>query len=109
MLKLNSIVKLLVCLTLATGFVGCASTPKNEPAKDRTAGEVLDDSVITTKVKSAIFEEPTLKVFQIAVKTYQGQVQLSGFVDSQQTVQKAGEVARSVPGVVSVANSLVVK
>ena len=108
MLQLRHLIKLTVCIALLSGFTGCASTPRNDTT-ERTAGQVLDDSVITTKVKSAIFEEPTLKVFQINVKTYQGKVLLSGFVDSQQTVQKAGEVARAVPGVVSVENSLVVK
>lgn len=105
---LNQIVKLLACLALVSAFAGCASTPQKDTT-ERTAGQVLDDSVITTRVKSAIFEEPTLKVFQINVKTYQGTVLLSGFVDSAQTVQKAGEVARAVPGVVAVENSLVVK
>lgn len=108
MLQLHHFIKLAICIVLVSGFAGCASTPKNETT-ERTAGQVLDDSVITTKVKSAIFEEPTLKVFQINVKTYQGKVLLSGFVDSQQTVQKAGEVARAVAGVVAVENSLVVK
>jgi osmotically-inducible protein OsmY len=60
-------------------------------------------------VKSAILNEPTLKVFQINVETFKGEVQLSGFVDSAQHVNKAGEVARSVGGVKSVKNNLIVK
>jgi len=53
---------------------------------------------ITTKVKAAIFDEPTLKTLQITVVTFKGEVQLSGFVDSAQSVKKAGEVARGVKG-----------
>jgi len=60
-------------------------------------------------VKSAILEESTLKTLQINVKTYQGVVQLSGFVDSAQNVSKAGEVARRVENVKSVENDLLVK
>jgi osmotically-inducible protein OsmY len=88
---------------LAT-FLGCAATPKHE-----STGQYVDDSVITTKVKTAIFDEATLKTFQINVKTYQGVVQLSGFVDSAQSVIKAGEVARRVEDVKKVENDLVVK
>ncbi|MBW4055168.1 MAG: BON domain-containing protein [Proteobacteria bacterium] len=102
--KLLRIVKLLICIGLITVFTGCATTQKKE-----STGQYVDDSVITTKVKSAIFDEPSLKVFQINVKTYKGVVQLSGFVDSQQSINKAGEVARSVNGVVSVENDLNVK
>jgi len=94
----------LVCITLVTAFFGCASTRTQQ-----SAGEKVDDSVITTKVKAAIFNEPSLKVFQINVETFKGEVQLSGFVDTAQTVKKAGEVARGVKGVVSVKNNLIVK
>ncbi|MDQ7839391.1 MAG: BON domain-containing protein, partial [Thermodesulfobacteriota bacterium] len=50
-----------------------------------------------------------LKSFQISVETYQGTVQLSGFVNSQKAVDKAGEIVRSVKGVKSVKNNLIVK
>jgi osmotically-inducible protein OsmY len=104
MKKLHRIVKQLVCIGLITVFTGCATTQKQE-----STGQYVDDSVITTKVKGAIFDEQSLKVFQINVKTYKGIVQLSGFVDSQQNVKKAGEIAGSVNGVVSVENGLNVK
>jgi osmotically-inducible protein OsmY len=84
--------------------MGCAATTKHE-----STGQYVDDSAITTKVKAAIFDESSLKTLQINVKTYQGVVQLSGFVDSQQSVTRAGEVARQVKDVVSVENSLLVK
>ena len=104
MLRLHRFVKLLVCIGLITTSVGCASTQKHE-----STGQYVDDSVITTKVKAAIFNEETLKTMQISVKTYQGVVQLSGFVDSAQSVTTAGEVARRIEGVKEVKNDLVVK
>jgi osmotically-inducible protein OsmY len=94
----------LVCIGLIAVFLGCASTPMREGT-----GEYIDDSAITTKVKAAIFNDPSLKVFQINVESFKGEVQLSGFVDSAQSVKKAGEVARGVNGVKSVKNNLIVK
>jgi len=102
--KLNRIVQLIVCVGLITAFVGCTATRKQE-----SAGEFVDDSVITTKVKAEMFNEAALKSFQIDVETFKGTVQLSGFVDSAQNAKKAGEVARRVKGVVSVKNDLIVK
>lgn len=104
MSKLNRIMKFMACFALITAFMGCAATQKHE-----STGQYVDDTVITTKVKAAIFGEPTLKTLQINVKTYQGVVQLSGFVDSAQSVTKAGEVARRVENVASVKNDLIVK
>jgi hypothetical protein len=100
----NRTLSLLVCILLVTAFMACASTPTRE-----SSGQYVDDSTITTKVKAAIFNDPALKVFQINVETFKGEVQLSGFVDSAQSVKKAGEVARGVAGVKSVKNSLIVK
>lgn len=96
--------KYLVALFLAipaVSLVGCASTATREGT-----GEYVDDSVITTKVKAAIFNEPTLKVLQINVETFKGEVQLSGFVDSQASVSKAIQVTRGVAGVKSVKNDI---
>ena len=104
MVKMHRILSFLVCIALVTAFVGCASTPTRE-----SSGQYIDDSSITARVKAAIYDDPSLKVLQINVETFKGEVQLSGFVDSAQSVQKAGEVARSVKGVVSVKNDLIVK
>jgi len=84
--------------------LGCSATPTQE-----STGEYLDDSTITTKVKTAIFNEPSLKVAQINVKTYKSVVQLSGFVDSYAEAYTAGSVARAVKGVAHVDNDLKVK
>jgi osmotically-inducible protein OsmY len=84
--------------------VGCASTPKQEGT-----GEYMDDTMITGKVKSAILNEPTLKVAEINVETFKGVVQLSGFVSSQAAATKAMEVTRGVGGVKSVKNDMRIK
>jgi hyperosmotically inducible protein len=89
---------------LMGSFAACASTSKQE-----SAGEFIDDSVITTKVKSLLAGDDFLKSFQISVETYKSVVQMSGFVDSQRALDKAGQIARSVKGVTSVKNSLIVK
>lgn len=86
---------------LMVSALGCAS--QSEP---QSPGAYMDDSWITTKVKTAILNEPSLKVMQINVETYKGVVQLSGFVDSPASQAKAVEVARSVQGVTSVKNDL---
>lgn len=85
-------------------FPGCASSRTHE-----SAGEYVDDSVITTKVKAALLGDSSLKSFQIGVETYKNVVQLSGFVDSEQSRRRAGEVAAGVGGVARVRNDLIVK
>ena len=104
MKKRNMFIRCFVLLILIATFVACASTPKQE-----STGEYVDDSVITTKVKSLLAVDDFLKSFRISVETYKGIVQLSGFVGSQKAVDKAGEIARSVKGVKSVKNDLIVK
>jgi osmotically-inducible protein OsmY len=84
--------------------LGCASTSQHE-----STGEFFDDTTITTKVKAAIFAEPSLKVTQISVDTVRSVVQLSGWVNSGADVATAGSVARSVKGVASVQNDIRVK
>lgn len=99
--------KILSALLLALAFttiMGCASTS----TKSGT-GEYIDDTVITTKVKAAIFNEETLKSAEINVETFKGVVQLSGFVNSDADIAKAASVARSVKGVTSVKNDMRLK
>ena len=103
MARIHRIVKFLVCIGLITLLSGCAAT------QNESTGEYVDDSVITAEAKNVIFNEPSLKVFQISVETYKGIVQLSGFVDSQQAVDKVGEIVKSVKGVKSIKNNLIVK
>jgi osmotically-inducible protein OsmY len=100
----NMLVGFLVLLMFAVTFASCASTPKQE-----STGDYIDDSVITTKVKSLIAADDFLKSFEISVETRKGVVQLSGWVKTQDDVDKAGHIARGVKGVVSVKNNLIVK
>jgi len=92
------------CAVLLASLLGCASTPKHEGT-----GEYLDDTVITSKVKVAVFNESSLKLAEINVETFKGVVQLSGFVSSRADINKAVEVARSVQGVESVKNDMRLK
>jgi len=90
-------------LLLATLF-GCAGTSTKEGT-----GEYVDDTVITTKVKAALFNESSLKSSEINVETFKGTVQLSGFVSSRADINKAVEIARGVGGVTSVRNDMRLK
>ena len=99
--------KMIASFALAVVLVamlGCASTAKHEGT-----GEYVDDSIITTKVKAAVLNEPTLKSAEINVETYKGVVQLSGFVNSEADIAKAASVASGIKGVTSVKNDMRLK
>jgi len=87
-MKKQSLIAAALSAFLLVSVVGCASTSKSEGT-----GEYVDDSVITTKVKAAIFNEPGLKSFEINVETYKGVVQLSGFVAQAGDIPAATNVA----------------
>jgi len=84
--------------------LGCAATRTQE-----STGEYIDDTAITTSVKAAIFNEPSLKSAEINVETFKGVVQLTGFVSSKSEINRAVALARSVRGVRSVKHSMIVK
>ncbi|MFL6605654.1 MAG: BON domain-containing protein [Steroidobacteraceae bacterium] len=94
----------LFCGLVLLASLGCAATRTHEGA-----GEYVDDSVITTKVKAAIFNEPGLKVSEVQVETFKGVVQLSGFVSSSADIKGAVRVASAVNGVKSVTNDMRLK
>lgn len=96
-------VAVMTALTL-TGLSACSPTPTRS-----SAGEYIDDTTITTRVKLALANDPSVKASQVNVETYRGVVQLSGFVDSEANIKRAAEVARAVPGVQSVRNDLRIK
>jgi osmotically-inducible protein OsmY len=104
MKKAGISIRYLLVLMLMVTLVACASTSKQEGT-----GEYVDNSVITTKIKTQIAADDFLKSFDISVETYKGIVHLNGFVDSKRAVDKAGQIARSVEGVKSVKNNLKVK
>jgi len=96
----RSISTVFLAIALATA-PGCASNLPKE-----SAGEYVDDTVITTKVKAAILDRPTLKSLEIHVETFKGVVQLRGIVASQSVIDEAVKVARGVNGVKSVKNTM---
>lgn len=89
---------------LFVALAGCAGD-----AKQSSTGELVDDSVITTKVKAAFLAEEKLKVLQINVETFRGTVQLSGFVESRAMADRAVRVARNVSGVRAVRDDMRVR
>jgi osmotically-inducible protein OsmY len=89
---------------LLMASIGCASTRTQE-----STGQYIDDSVITTRVKTAILGEPGLKTSEINVETFKGVVQLSGFVGSRSDITSAVKVASAVSGVKSVKNDMQLK
>ena len=99
--------KILAAAFLAVSLgtvVGCASTDTKQ-----STGEYVDDAWITTKVKTALIEDPVTKAHEINVETFKGVVQLSGFVATHAEATRATELARGVKGVTSVKNDLRLK
>ena len=103
--------KKLISLLALTGTValgalngGCASTPTSD-----STGQYVDDTVITTKVKSALLGDDAVKSFDVSVETVKGVVQLSGFVNTSAQKSAAGKDAKAVAGVKTVKNNLIVK
>ena len=97
-------ISILAAAVALTGLAGCASTRTHE-----STGQYMDDTTLTAKVKTAIFEQPSLKSAEINVETFKGVVQLSGFVSSQSSADSAVMVAKNVGGVKSVKNDMRVK
>ncbi len=106
---MKTLLKITACAALFVSALvvlpsGCASTSTRE-----STGEYIDDSAITTKVKTAFVRDPLVKAMQIRVTTYKGVVQLSGFADTPTEKARAAEVAEAVRGVRSVVNNITVK
>jgi hyperosmotically inducible protein len=89
---------------VASAVAACAGSPTKE-----STGEVVDDAVITTKVKSKLVGDKDVSAFDVQVETFKGVVQLSGFVGTEQERRRAAELAHSVGGVQEVRNDLQVK
>jgi osmotically-inducible protein OsmY len=94
-----------LCVLLGgTMLAGCAGSPTKE-----SAGEVVDDSLITTKVKAKFVEDPAVSILNIKVETFKGNVQLSGFANNPTEMERAVALARDVKGVKSVKNDIRLK
>ncbi|WP_297186973.1 BON domain-containing protein [uncultured Porticoccus sp.] len=103
MSPINAIFTSLLAVLLITA-VGCAGSSTNE-----STGEYIDDTWITTKVKTALVEDPVVKSSEVNVETFKGVVQLSGFVTSKEAMDKAVDIARGINGVTSVRNDMTIK
>lgn len=103
-MRLAHYLKAMLASMLILTLVACAPTAKREGA-----GEYVDDALITTKVKAALAADPNVKATEVNVETFKGTVQLSGFVSSRDSIQKAIDIARGVSGVRGVKNDMVVK
>lgn len=103
MSPINAIFTSLLAVFLITA-VGCAGSSTNE-----STGEYIDDTWITTKVKTALVEDPVVKSSEVNVETFKGVVQLSGFVTSKEAMDKAVDIARGINGVNSVRNNMTIK
>jgi osmotically-inducible protein OsmY len=103
-MRIAPTLKTLFASIMILALVACAPTAKREGT-----GEYIDDAMITTKVKAALAADPDVKATEVKVETFKGDVQLSGFVSSPESVQKAIEIARNVKGVRGVKNDMVVK
>ncbi|WP_174849618.1 BON domain-containing protein [Yersinia artesiana] len=100
----KTISALCVAVIMAMAISACAPTAKSEGT-----GGYIDDTVVTTKVKSALLGEKNLKSTEISVETFKGRVQLSGFVSSRQDANRAVQITRSVPGVKSVSDQMLIR
>lgn len=105
MKTLKAIVLTVICAGSLLPFAGgCAATSTRQ-----STGEYVDDAAITTKVKTALVRDDSVKALEVKVETFKGVVQLSGFVDTAEQKEQAGRLATSVPNVVEVKNNIVVK
>lgn len=94
-----------VMIAVMIGYLtGCAGTEGR-----RTAGEYIDDTVITTRVEAALAKDPIASALDVEVDTFEGRVQLSGFVETEEQAERAEEIAEGIRGVRSVENNIIVK
>src|SRR6185295_1586870 len=91
-------------LLSALALIACSSTPTQ-----RSAGETVDDSVLTGKVKTALIDNDVVKAGEVNVDVYKGVVQLNGTVDTQAEKDAATKAAKSVTGVKEVRNNIQLK
>ena len=103
-IKRTVLCSLLTGITIL-GLAACSTTSKDE----RSAGRALDDENVAEEVRQSLDQEPVYKFESVEVKAFAGEVQLSGFVNTEEQKRRAGEVASRVSGVVNVHNNLVLK
>jgi len=99
-----SVAAWMLAALLGAAVAGCTSTPTQQ-----SAGQAIDDGVVTAKVKAALVEDPLTKAHHINVETFKGQVQLSGYVESDEARNRALQVAKDVEGVKNVKDAMQVR
>lgn len=102
--SLTSALSLALATALTATILGCAGT-----ATRRSTGEFVDDTSLSTKVKTALFQDPAVSGFDVGLDTFRGHVQLNGFVDTPEQKARAEQIVRTVQGVTGVTNNLAVK
>lgn len=112
----NKSLVLTIALISALAIAGCGKKEEKAPAPGEpksetktTIGTEIDDTAITTKVKAALLADDYVKGLDIKVETRKGEVQLSGYVDSQEQIDKAVAIAKGVENVKNVDNKMMVK
>jgi hyperosmotically inducible periplasmic protein len=100
LMRINAQMKVMAVTVGLAALVGCSHDP------NRSAGRALDDRLVSSKVNSGLKDSPVYKFPQVRVSTYNGIVQLSGFVHSDQQKSEAAQVAKNVPGVAQVINNI---
>lgn len=96
--------QLLLAFALTLTLAACAGNPQQE-----SAGEYIDDTVLTSRVKSALLNDPNVSGLSINVETFKGAVQLSGFVKTVAERNRAVQLARAVPGIRQVKNDILIR
>jgi osmotically-inducible protein OsmY len=103
-MKRNNVAVLVLAALMGVSVGACTSTPTQQ-----STGEAIDDGVVTAKVKAALVEDPVTKAHQINVETFKGNVQLSGFVETNDARTRAVQLARQVDGVKQVRDAMQVR
>jgi hyperosmotically inducible protein len=104
MRKVISSIMFVILMSVVVAMLGCAASRTQQ-----STGELVDDGVISSKVKTALLADEDVSGLQVEVETFKGRVQLSGFVNTAAQARKAEQIARGVEGVKEVKNNLVVK
>ena len=103
-LKLSALILCVGALAIAGGITGCAGDRYTQ-----STGERIDDKGDSTRVRNALSEDTQYKYEDVKVQTFKGVVQLSGFVNSRDQKNRAGDLAKKVEGVKEVENNITVK
>jgi len=106
---MESKLKKLLLAAGASAAVALMSVGCSGDRYHRSTGAYLDDKAVSARIKSELLADPVVKGTQVRVRSYEGKVQLSGFVDNDDQKNRAADLARRSKGVQWVKNDLIVK